>query len=118
MAARATREEWSKRVERWRESGLTAQEFAAELGVNPRTLTHWKWALTKGPATRSKTSASAVPFVEVGQTPARADVFELELSGGAIIPHAALADLRVRFPYRLSLRTTGPGRFSCLGRSL
>jgi hypothetical protein len=88
MAARATREEWSKRVERWHESGLTAQEFAAELGVNPRTLTYWKWVLTKGPArdqaTRSKT-ATAVPFVEVGQTPSRADVFELELSDGIVV---------------------------------
>ena len=88
MAARATRAEWSKRVERWRESGLTAQEFAAELGVNPRTLTYWKWVLTKGPAreqaTRSRT-ATVVPFVEVGQTPARTDVFELELSSGVVV---------------------------------
>lgn len=85
MAARATREEWSKRVERWRESGLTAQEFAAELGVNPRTLTYWKWVLTKEPATRSKTASTAVPFVEVAQTPARTEVFELELSGGVVV---------------------------------
>jgi hypothetical protein len=28
------REEWAKRVERWRDSGLTTAEFAAELGVS------------------------------------------------------------------------------------
>ncbi len=28
------REEWAKRVERWRDGGLTAKEFAAELGIN------------------------------------------------------------------------------------
>lgn len=37
--ARVEREEWAKRVERWRDSGLKAAEFAAELGINPRTLT-------------------------------------------------------------------------------
>ena len=41
------REEWAKRVERWRDSGLGCAEFAAELGVNARTLTYWKWVLGK-----------------------------------------------------------------------
>jgi hypothetical protein len=45
--ARATRAVWAKRVERWGESGLTCAEFAAELGINPRTLTYWKWILGK-----------------------------------------------------------------------
>src|SRR5207248_3237360 len=44
---RVSREEWTKRVERWRESGLTCAEFAAELGINPRTLTYWKWMFAK-----------------------------------------------------------------------
>src|SRR5438876_12043657 len=44
---RGNREEWAKRVERWRDSGLRTAEFAAELGVNPRTLTYWKWLLGK-----------------------------------------------------------------------
>lgn len=39
--ARDGREVWAKRVERWRESGLTAKEYAAEVGLNPNTLTHW-----------------------------------------------------------------------------
>jgi hypothetical protein len=38
---RVGREEWAKRVERWADSGLTASEFAAELGINPRTLSYW-----------------------------------------------------------------------------
>jgi hypothetical protein len=36
---RASREEWRQRVERWRDSGLTAAPFATETGINPRTLT-------------------------------------------------------------------------------
>ncbi len=45
--SRVAREEWAKRVERWRDSGLSCAEFAAELGVNARTLTYWKWMLNK-----------------------------------------------------------------------
>lgn len=45
--SRVAREEWAKRVERWRDSGLSCAEFAAELGINPRTLTYWKWMLNK-----------------------------------------------------------------------
>jgi hypothetical protein len=45
--SRVGREEWAKRVERWRDSGLSCAEFAAELGVNARTLTYWKWMLGK-----------------------------------------------------------------------
>lgn len=45
--ARVDREEWAKRVERWRDSGLTAAEFAGELGINPRTLVYWKWTLAR-----------------------------------------------------------------------
>jgi hypothetical protein len=42
---RSTRGAWQARVERWVASGLTAAEFATEIGVNPRTLTYWKWRL-------------------------------------------------------------------------
>jgi hypothetical protein len=35
---RASRDEWAKRVERWRDSGLRAEQFAAELGINAGTL--------------------------------------------------------------------------------
>lgn len=52
------REVWSKRVERWRESGLTAQEFAVETGLNKNTLVHWSWKLGRagdvGPVLPSK----------------------------------------------------------------
>jgi hypothetical protein len=36
---RVSREAWAKRVERWRGSGLTAAEYAAEIGVKPQTPT-------------------------------------------------------------------------------
>ena len=37
-----------ERIRRWQESNLTAKEFAAELGINARTLTYWKWKLGRG----------------------------------------------------------------------
>ena len=37
---RVEREECAKRIERSRDGGLTTAEFAAELGINPKTLTN------------------------------------------------------------------------------
>jgi hypothetical protein len=48
---RASREIWAKCVERWKDSGLTAKEFAAELDVSASSLTFWKWKLGR-PASR------------------------------------------------------------------
>lgn len=50
MQDRLVREQWKKRVERWKESGLSAKEFAAELGINARSLSWWRWQLSKGDA--------------------------------------------------------------------
>lgn len=42
---RTSRETWAKRVERWKDSGLTAEEFATETGINAHSLGWWKWRL-------------------------------------------------------------------------
>jgi hypothetical protein len=57
--ARASAEEWAKRVKRWKDSGLSAQEFAVKTGVNASTLSFWRWKLAAGDAggTRSRTRA-------------------------------------------------------------
>jgi hypothetical protein len=65
--ARATREIWAKRVERWAESGLTAAEFAGEADINARTLTFWKWRLGRGSA--SKQPQKRTKFVEIRAQP-------------------------------------------------
>jgi transposase-like protein len=46
--ARDAREVWAKRVERLADSGLTAKEYAAEIGVNANTLAGWRWRLRSG----------------------------------------------------------------------
>ena len=71
VAGREGREVWSKRVARWRESGLTAKQFAAETGVNPHTLTHWAWRLGGGQgkgrraAAKRPRAAEAPEWIEV-----------------------------------------------------
>lgn len=42
---RASAVEWAKRVERWKDSGLTAKEFAAESGLKASMLSYWQWKL-------------------------------------------------------------------------
>jgi hypothetical protein len=65
------RELWVRRVECWRYSGLTAKEFAAEIGVRAGTLAHWKWRLGaerrgKRGLRRKKALHPTVPaFIEV-----------------------------------------------------
>ena len=69
MAAREGRDVWAKRVARWRESGLTAKEFAAETGMNVHTLAHWAWKLGAGGdqtgRRRAGTARPAQAWVEV-----------------------------------------------------
>jgi transposase len=86
---RVSREEWAKRVERWKDSGLTAKEFASELGVNPRSLVFWKWQLGKAvakapkasPVPATSRSTAMLPLVELSPAPTSSH-FELELAGG------------------------------------
>lgn len=87
-AARTSSDEWKKRVERWQESGLTAEQFAAEMGINAGTLRFWQYKLNKlargesAEPRRPKRSASTPPFVEVRASSSVDAVFELELGGG------------------------------------
>jgi hypothetical protein len=89
VQSRTSAEEWQKRVERWRESGLTADQFAAELGINAGTLRFWGYKLNKAkrteskdaPAVRERRKSTAPAFVEV-RTEGRDAGFVLELSNG------------------------------------
>jgi hypothetical protein len=97
------REEWAKRVERWRDSGLTTAEFAAELGINPKTLTYWAWTLKReasgkkrvwstkkrpGAAGRATSVQMGPAFVELPRQGSTAR-FELEVRGRRLhIPSA------------------------------
>src|SRR5713101_624861 len=103
------REVWVKRIEQWKESRLTAKEFAAQAGVNLNTLQSWKWRLAAN-ARRSlvsgaRPSGAPADFVEVVHpgvaVPARmatqevAEPFELLFGNG----------LRLRVPERFDAAT-------------
>lgn len=88
---RETRAVWAGRIARWQGSGLTAAGFAAREGINPRTLTFWKWKLGHAAERPARIEApeareSAVGFVEVlraATTPAApTPAFEVVLPGG------------------------------------
>lgn len=65
--ARESRKVWAERVRRWRKSGLTAREFAAELGVNANTLAFWKYEIARNgrDCEAAGGASSRVEFVEV-----------------------------------------------------
>ena len=64
---RESRETWAKRVERWKDSGLTAKEFAEELGINAHSLAWWKWRLAaRKPSARPTPSRRAKRQPPVG----------------------------------------------------
>lgn len=99
---RVGREEWAKRVERWRDSGLTTAEFAAEVGISAKTLTYWAWTLKREatgakrvwPAKKKRSGATPAagakvraPFLEVSSQVGQ-QRFELEVRGRRLhIPH-------------------------------
>src|SRR5581483_5210790 len=95
---RETQELWSKRVERWKDSGLTAAEYAQEMGLNPHTLTYWKWRLkAQGCSPNKRPAKKEAPvrggFVEVtvaqpepaAEQSAQAEPLELLLGGGLML---------------------------------
>ena len=91
MQEPTVREQWAKRVERWKDSGLSAKEFAAETGINAQSLSWWRWQLSKGDAApepqrrrRSRTAitqpatVSPMKFVEM-TAPVTVDKLEVVL---------------------------------------
>ena len=96
--SKSTSADWAKRVERWKDSGLSAKEFAAQTGLNASTLTYWSWKLRAGvakePADRgtspertARRSTKASPrFVEVSTSiEASSTALELVLNRGIIL---------------------------------
>ena len=95
MGTKTTREEWSKRIERWKDSGLSAKDFANEAGISARSLSWWRWQLgmkateptLAHPTRRLKRKAKAAPaasqmtFVEVSG-PTQGEPFEIVLASG------------------------------------
>src|SRR5687767_14066321 len=89
---RASRDEWAKRVERWRDSGLSAEQFATELGINAGTLKFWKYKLSLPVGEEKKPRAEKrqrLALVELRTAPVVQDsAFELDIRGRRVRVHA------------------------------
>jgi hypothetical protein len=107
---RTSRETWAKRVERWKDSGLTAKEYAAELGINAQSLSWWKWRLSSEAVTRktgrrtqrstkrqTQVATTPITFVEVTTPAATAEPLEI------VLP----SSVRVRVPSAFDPATLG-----------
>jgi hypothetical protein len=104
---RVGREEWAKRVARWSESGLTAAEFSTELGINPRTLTYWKWTLGK----EARSNQVAAVGREKAAPPVAAKRRRVVESSGLIELQVAASDGRLELELRGGCRVRVPRGF-------
>ena len=104
MATRATRTErrWRRIVEDWRQSGLSAREFAKGRGVSAGMIYAWSSRLGKQdaalPTAASRTTAPKfLPVAIIEDTPAasaeRPSVLEVVLPRGEVIRVSPGADL-------------------------
>ncbi len=86
--AETGRARWTERVEQWKQSGLTAREYAAQAGLNAGTLCYWKWRLSRDARTQTTSTAtrrrrSRQPkFVELAPMSVIDERIEIELSNG------------------------------------
>lgn len=102
--ARASREVWLKRIERFRDSGLTAAEFAAEVGVNVNTLKNWIWRVSseaKQATVAPSVKQHAATKVSAKRTSRRATQV-VEVVGA--LPAPPSASYEVTLPSGVSLR--------------
>jgi transposase len=60
---RTAASEWSERVRAWRESGLSAEEFAKRGGYRPKTLQWWSSELVR----RSRVKSIVAPTVAMAR---------------------------------------------------
>lgn len=82
------RAKWAKRVALWAESGLTAREYAAQIGVNQQTLANWKYKLAgekRAEQGEGSTSPTRLDFLEVATVAANSVPIELVLPEGEVI---------------------------------
>jgi len=80
------RVQWAEHVRQWRQSGLTAREFAKRVGINAGTLSQWAWRLGRDleghGGGRLKREASHTSFVELVTGALEDRWFELEFGDG------------------------------------
>jgi transposase-like protein len=96
---RATRDEWTARVAQLKESGLSVARFAAQIGVNAKTLAWWRAELARSGqqsrAVRASGSSRQVTIAPLNfiEMTARADLGPVEL----VLPSGVFVRVRAGF---------------------
>lgn len=62
---RATEQKWAERIESWRESGLTSEQYSDGRGFSANGLRHWAYKLGKTERRRPTVEVPAVRIVRV-----------------------------------------------------
>ncbi len=112
----AAREIWAKRVERWKDSGLTAKEFAAELGINAHSLSWWRWRLSSEAGQLAPTARRRRPHAmskAAPTTPSTPPLTFVEMTASI-----ATEPLEVVLPSSIRIRVPSSFEASTLGRLL
>jgi len=96
---RESRETWAKRVEHWKDSGLTAKEYAAETGLKAPSLSWWKWRLASTATATTRATVRTARRTRRPEAPPPVTLVELP-SATAAEPFEVLlsSSLRVRVP--------------------
>lgn len=104
---RASAEQWAQRVERWKDSGLTAKEFAAETGLKASTLSYWRWKLgasskgageSSGPRERRRNAISKAPVFGESEQFVELPAAVLTASSEPTLELVLGGEVRVRVP--------------------
>jgi len=82
--------EWATRVERWKRSGLSAEEFSAREGLRAARLSWWRWYLARKEPRRDVAAPSKLQFVparviERGETRPASPSVEVVLANGRVV---------------------------------
>jgi hypothetical protein len=95
-------------VERWKDSGLSAKEFAAETGVKASALSYWKWKLGasggRGGEQSDGTSSAVDRKPRAIRKPRRSAAGFVEVTAGTVTTTSSLLEIvlscgvRVRVP--------------------
>jgi hypothetical protein len=86
----ASRAQWQKRVAQWKKSGLRAEDFAAQQGLNPGTLRWWSSKLRRPTARVAEPAAEVsfarlVPVDTASARPAEPATLEVVLTSGRVV---------------------------------
>src|SRR6185503_3055609 len=82
----ASRAQWKQCVAQWKKSGLTAEVFGAQHGLNPGTLRWWSSALRRPVARAARVGfARLVPLDTAPARPAESAMLEVVLASGRIV---------------------------------